>query len=99
LCKPLEALAVRRFGLIELFDQQINGQFQRAIDKLVAKIAQKSPLGLAAMKQLVGDALEQPLAIALRSEQKALEAHLHSYDVREGLSAFREKRAPHFEGR
>lgn len=70
-----------------------------AIDKLVAKIAQKSPLGLAAMKQLVGDALEQPLAIALRSEQKALEAHLHSYDVREGLSAFREKRAPHFEGR
>ena len=70
-----------------------------AIDELVEKISQKSPLGLAAMKQLVNEALEQPLDVALRSERKALEAHMRSYDMLEGLSAFREKRAPRFEGR
>lgn len=70
-----------------------------AVDALVEKIAQKSPIGLAAMKQLVYDAQEQPLDVALRSEQEALESHLQSHDMREGLAAFREKRTPHFEGR
>lgn len=70
-----------------------------AVDKLVEAIADKSPLGLAAMKRLVDEGLEQPLDVALRLEVEALKTHVGSRDMREGLAAFSEKRKPHFEGR
>ena len=70
-----------------------------AVDELVALIAQKSPLGLRRMKQLVDDALEQPVETGLRAELVASALHNRSSDVSEGLAAFREKRPPTFTGR
>jgi enoyl-CoA hydratase/carnithine racemase len=69
------------------------------VDEVVARLADKSPLALRRTKQIVHDGLEQPLHAALRLELVASEAHANSYDMREGVSAFVEKRTPRFEGR
>jgi enoyl-CoA hydratase/carnithine racemase len=76
-----------------------DNDLQSAAGALADKIAEKSPLSLAAMKRLVAEGLEQPLKEALRLEIEALRTHLGSHDVLEGLAAFREKRKPRFEGR
>lgn len=70
-----------------------------ATTKLVATIARKSPAGLRRMKALVDDGLDQPIESALRLELLASEVHAHSSDMKEGLAAFNEKRAPVFTGR
>lgn len=70
-----------------------------AVEALVAKLADKSPLGLARLKQLVDDGLDQPVEVAMRAEQLMSALHNFSADRAEGLAAFTEKRAPHFTGR
>lgn len=70
-----------------------------AVERLVAKLADKSPLVLRRVKALVDDGLEQPIATALRLEILAAEVHAHSHDMKEGLAAFEEKRKPRFLGR
>lgn len=64
--------------------------------QLAARIAGKSVPGLAHMKRLINDGLEQPLDTALRLEHQALAVHVHDPDMREGLAAFRERRKPHY---
>lgn len=68
------------------------------VNQLASHLAAKSRVGLAQMKRLINDGLEQSLSVALRSEQQALAAHANSPDAREGLAAFREKRQPHYLG-
>ena len=70
-----------------------------AVERLVGKIATKSPLGLRRMKGLVDDGLDQPSEVALRAEILVGELHARSFDMQEGLAAFNEKRRPRFEGR
>ncbi len=76
-----------------------DGELAVAVERLVAKLANKSPLVLRRMKALVDDGLEQPVATALRLEILASEVHAHSHDMKEGLAAFEEKRKPRFLGR
>jgi enoyl-CoA hydratase/carnithine racemase len=84
-------------GLVnEVVDDE---QLEAAAQALADRLAGKSPLGLARMKALVDDSLEQPEATALRLELLASEAHGYSHDLREGLAAFVEKRRPSFTGR
>lgn len=73
-------------------------QLEAATQALVDKISKKSPLGLRRMKALIDDGLQQPVDTALRLELLASEAHAHSADIREGLTAFNEKRKPRFSG-
>lgn len=70
-----------------------------AVERLVGKLADKSPLVLRRVKALVDDGLEQPMATALRLELVASELHAQSHDMKEGLAAFEEKRKPQFVGR
>ncbi|MFA5970546.1 MAG: enoyl-CoA hydratase/isomerase family protein [Sphingomonas sp.] len=74
------------------------GELQAAVERLVAKLANKSPLGLRRMKELVDDGLEQPRDVALRAELVAGGLHAHSFDMQEGLAAFNAKRTPRFRG-
>lgn len=76
-----------------------DGDLLPAAGRLVAKLSDKSPLALRRVKLLVDDGLEQPTATALRLELLATEAHAASYDMKEGLAAFEEKRKPNFIGR
>lgn len=88
---------LREAGLVnEVVD---DSELAAATERLVAKLATKSPLGLRRMKALVDDGLEQPVETALRLESLASEVHAHSHDMHEGLAAFEEKRKPHFRGR
>ncbi|HEY1973594.1 MAG TPA: enoyl-CoA hydratase/isomerase family protein [Pseudonocardia sp.] len=74
-------------------------QLEDEVGRIAARIAAKSPLGLARMKALAGDASDVPISVALRRELEVSELHLHSYDFREGLAAFNAKRTPQFIGR
>jgi len=73
-------------------DEELHGRAQQLADAIAAK----SPLGLRTMKSLVNAAIDDTQAVALEAERKALAAHLSSDDLREGLAAFNEKRAPQF---
>lgn len=70
-----------------------------AVSALASKLAGKSPLGLAKMKQALNDSLDQPAHIGLRYERALVNLYSHSADRIEGLAAFREKRTPHFQGK
>lgn len=74
------------------------GELETVVETLVKKIASKSPLCIRRMKTLVDDSMDQATDTAMRLELLALEAHSTSKDMREGLAAFNEKRAPRYTG-
>jgi enoyl-CoA hydratase/carnithine racemase len=73
-------------------------EFQEGVNRLAARIASRSPLGLQRMKSLIDSALLVPLEQALSNEQKMLRMHRSSWDRAEGLAAFADKRTPKFRG-
>jgi enoyl-CoA hydratase len=84
-------------GLVNVVTE--SDELTATVDKVVASIATKSALGLARMKRLMIDGLDQPLSAGVRMELLASEAHAMSYDMAEGLAAFEAKRPPRFLGR
>lgn len=73
--------------------------FIDAVSELAEKLAAKSPLVLARMKQALNDSLDQPATVALRYERALSNLHHFSADRAEGLAAFKEKRPPQFQGK
>ena len=93
-------LAARELMAMGLVNQVVADEaLATTVEELVAEIAAKSPLSIAAMKQLVRDGLEQSLDTAIKLEYTMLQAHMRSEDVAEGLDAFEHKRRPEFKGR
>jgi enoyl-CoA hydratase len=91
---PSEKL--EEWGLVnEVVDDE---KLVEAVEHLVEVLADKSPLSLRRVKQLVEDGLAQPVETAVRLETLASEAHMHSHDMAEGLEAFADKRRPVFTG-
>lgn len=75
------------------------GELEATVEKLVARLAEKSPIALRRVKRLIDDGLETPLDSALRLEMIAWEGHAHAEDLKEGLAAFSAKRKPKYIGR
>ncbi len=71
-------------------------ELESAVGELVEHLAQRSPAGLARMKQMANDESEMPWDVATRYEQALVLGHLHGNDAAEGMRAFAEKRAPAF---
>lgn len=66
---------------------------------LCESLAAKAPLAVRLTKMMMAKAIETSLESSLVDAQMAVMISNPSADVREGIAAFREKRAPKFEGR
>jgi enoyl-CoA hydratase/carnithine racemase len=74
-------------------------QLDAVVSQLCDNLGAKSPLGLARMKRLVDDCVDESLEAALAHERAVMQAHAYSADMAEGMTAFAEKRSPIFKGR
>src|SRR6266540_4705162 len=70
-----------------------------AVDGLIDELRALSPLALAVAKQVLNQAHEGPLHLALELEGLAYGLLRTSADFQEGVTAFLEKRPPRFESR
>jgi len=74
-------------------------QLDAEVDSLVERLAAGPTVSLGLTKWLLRAAQTEPLEEQLHHEALALELSSRSEDFREGLAAFRDKRAPEFRGR
>jgi len=70
-----------------------------AVDEMVAKLVDKSPLGSAVIKNLVNRGMNTDLSTGLELEIGAIVPLMVTEDCLEGLRAFEEKRRPIYKGR
>ena len=69
-----------------------------AVQTYADKLSDKSPAVLRRMKTMANRAMNTDEQSALAEEMLHLLAHMRSWDMQEGLSAFAEKRKPKFRG-
>jgi enoyl-CoA hydratase len=69
------------------------------VREVATKIASKGPLAVAGIKRVVVRGADVPLPTANELESTAFAALFGTYDQREGMAAFLERRTPKFEGR
>ena len=75
-----------------------DAELHDAVQAFTDKLADKSPAVLRRMKTVANRSLDVDEAAALSEEMLNLRAHMRSWDMREGLTAFNEKRKPQFRG-
>ena len=92
---PIDAAAALQFGLIN----SVHDDVLAAALELAASLAEGPPAALAAAKRLVHEGVELPFAAGIALERQIVSALFDTADRIEGLTAFREKRQPKFEGR
>jgi 2-oxoglutaroyl-CoA hydrolase len=89
-----EALAL---GLVT--DVVSTDELDAAVRRLIAELAELSPLALATAKRILNLAYDAPLHVGLEVEGYGYAMLRSTHDFREGVEAFGEKRKPNFEGR
>ena len=75
-----------------------DAQLREAVQVFTDRLADKSPAVLRRMKAVANRSLNVDETAALAEEMLNLRAHMRSWDMREGLTAFGEKRKPQFRG-
>ncbi len=76
-----------------------DAEFAGVVDRLAADLAVAPTRGLAAIKSAIHGAAFRPLEAQLDVERDLQRELGHSHDYGEGVSAFKDKRSPHFLGR
>lgn len=90
------AAECHRLGLVnEVVPPQA---LEETAQHLANQLAAKSPRLLRRLKALIDNTAEKSLATAFADELQELRDHMTSNDMREGTSAFVEKRTPHYTG-
>jgi 2-(1,2-epoxy-1,2-dihydrophenyl)acetyl-CoA isomerase len=74
-------------------------ELDAAVEEVVARFASGPTVALGLTKWLLHEGASSPFDAQLEYEAFALELSSRSADFREGMNAFREKRAPRFDGR
>lgn len=92
----LSAADMKTYGLVN--EVVADGELLSRVQALGEKLATKSPIVLTRMKRVANEAADKSTADALRHEVLELRDHQRSYDMKEGLAAFAEKRKPEFKG-
>jgi enoyl-CoA hydratase/carnithine racemase len=93
--RVLHSADAQALGLVDLVLPP--GGFLESVSERADEMATRAPLALAELRRSLLDV--EALERALAREAEAQLACFRSDDVREGISAFREKRSPHFSGR
>lgn len=94
-----DAIPAREMMAMGLVNQVVaDADLVATVDALADKLANKSPAVLRRMKAVANRSVDQSQQAALTDEMLNLRDHSRSYDMDEGLTAFREKRKPVFKG-
>lgn len=95
--EPIPAEEAQRLGLVyKVFD---DASFPDDVKAFAAKLAEGPGLAYRLTKQAVAESLSNDLQAQLALEAKLQREAGFSRDFAEGITAFREKRAPKFQGR
>jgi 2-(1,2-epoxy-1,2-dihydrophenyl)acetyl-CoA isomerase len=94
--RKLSGVEAASWGIIHraVADEELDS----AVDALVAQLAAGPTIALGLTKHCIHHSLETGLAAAMEAETFALELSSRTADFKEGLLAFKERRAARFEG-
>ena len=94
---PISAEDALRLGLVNAVIP--HAELLPKVREVAAKIASKGPMAVAQCKRAILRGADVPLPVACELEVQAFAGLFGSQDQREGMRAFREKRAAKFEGK
>ena len=92
--EPVDAATAERWGLVNRVVPA--GELDQEVDRLAALVVARSAAVVASGKQAFYRQLDQPLDEAYATAGPVMGCNVTAPDGREGISAFLEKRAPHW---
>lgn len=85
---------------VGLINKSVPGdELEKTVEELIAKLVDKPPLALRAMKMLVDRGLECTIESGLQLERQTVNYLQETEDFKESMAAFTEKRKPVYKGR